>query len=161
MRHTYSHGMSIVEVLIGCAIIVTGILALSGTFTKYVNFALTHEMTIQATYLAEEGLEAVTFFREKSWITYIQPLSTTTTYYLAWDSGSKLWRATTTMQYIDGAFLRTFTVTDVNRDGTDDIAPTGTYDPNTKNIQVAVSFKEGSATTTKTMSTYISNLNSN
>jgi Tfp pilus assembly protein PilV len=161
MKHVHTAGMSIVEVLIGSTIIVTGILALSGTFTQYVNYALTHEMTIQATYLAEEGLEAVTFLREKSWSTYVQPLSTTTIYYVAWDSNALFWRATTTPQYVDAAFLRSFTITDVKRNGSDDIATSGTYDPYTKNITVTVEYNEGSATTTKTMQTYITNLYSN
>ncbi|MBA3550754.1 hypothetical protein H0W32_00925 [Patescibacteria group bacterium] len=158
-------GMSLIEILIGCSIIVIGILALSTTFTKYVTFALNNERTIQAAYLAEEGLEAVTFLREKGWTTYIATVSTSTPRYLAWDSTNLFWKATSTPQYVDGIFLRSISISDVRRNNTTEAISTSTsgtyYDPNTKNITVSVAYKQGIGTTTQTMSTYITNLNAN
>ncbi|MDQ3076808.1 MAG: prepilin-type N-terminal cleavage/methylation domain-containing protein [bacterium] len=160
-----AQGMSLIEILIGCSIIVIGILALSTTFTKYVTFALNNERTIQAAYLAEEGLEAVTFLREKGWTTYIATVSTSTPRYLAWDSTNLFWKATSTPQYIDGLFLRSFTVTDVRRNNTTEAISTSTsgtyYDPKTKSITVDVAYRQGIGTTTHTMTTYITNLNDN
>lgn len=153
--------MSLIEIVIGSAIIVTGILALSTTFTHYVKFALGNENNIQASYLAEEGLEAMTFLREQSWTTYIQPLSTTTQYYLFFDATAGFWKTTVTPQYVDGKFLRRVNITDVKRDANDKIATSGTYDPNIKFVSVSVLYFQGHATSTQTFATYISNLNSN
>lgn len=161
MHRVPNRGMSLIEVVIGSTIIVTGIVALSSTFAYYVKFALGNENNIQASYLAEEGLEAVTFLRELSWATNIQPLSTTTPYYLAWDSTTSLWKATTTPQYVDGKFLRQITIADVKRDVNDKIATVGTYDPHTKQIFVSVQYYQGHATSTQSLSTYITNLKSN
>ncbi len=152
-------GMGLIEIVIGSAIIVTGILALSDAYSRYVKFAFANESNLQAAYIAEEGLEAITFLRDKGWTTNIKNLSTTTTYYIAWDSTNAYWKATTTTQYIDSKFLRQILITDVKRDGSDHIATTGTYDPNTKFVTVNVLYFQGHGTTTQTMNTYITNLN--
>ena len=107
----------------------------------------------------EEGLEVVTFLRDKGWANNIAKLSTTTIYYLSW-SGTD-WATTTTPQYVDGMFLRKISVADVKRDGSDRIASSGTYDPNTKQITATVEYYQGHSTTTRVMSTFITNLYSN
>lgn len=151
--------MALVEVLIGSAIISVGILAASLAYSTYVSYDFANQRNIQASYVLEEGLEVVTFFRDKSWSGNIAKLSTTTTYYLSW-SGTD-WATTTTPQYIDGVFLRSVVISDVNRDGTDRIATSGAYDPNTKLITATVAYFQGHGTTTKSISTYITNLYEN
>jgi Tfp pilus assembly protein PilV len=159
-RQPHNRGMGLIEIVIGSTIIVLGVLGLISSFGKYVSYAIANQKNVQAAYLAEEGLEGVTFLREKSWNTYIKApaLSTTTTYYLTWDSTNLFWKATTTAQYVDNDYLRSFTIADVKRDGTGKIASSGTYDPDTKQINLTVSYSQGHATTTKTMSTYIANI---
>lgn len=154
-----NRGMSIIEVLIGSAIIVTGILALIATHAGYTQFALKNEKNTEITYLLEEGIEAVYFLRDKGWATYIAPLSTSTTYYLAFNDS--YWAATTTPQYVDSTFLRKITVSDVMRDSNSDIASSGTLDVNTKKITAAISYSQGQATTTQTISTYVGNIYGN
>jgi prepilin-type N-terminal cleavage/methylation domain-containing protein len=149
-------GFTLIEVVIASAIIVTGVLALSEAYTRYVKFALTQEKNTQAAYLAEEGLEVITHIRDQQWSS-IRTLSTSSPRYLAWNSTS--WQTTTTPQYIDGIFLRSLTVADVYRDGSDRIASSGSFDPNTKFITVSVSYPQGQTTTTKTLSTYLTNIN--
>ncbi len=160
-KKIYTGGMSIIEILIGCSIIVIGIIALSSTFTKYVTYALGNENNIQAAYLAEEGLEAMTFLREKSWTTYITPLVPGTTYYFSWDTTNLFWNTTTVPQYVGTKFLRKITIADVNRDGSDEIAVSGTNDPDTQKVTVSVEYFQGHATSTRTLTTYITNLNDN
>jgi hypothetical protein len=109
--------------------------------------------------LAEEGLESMTFLRDRGWSSNIRPLSTTTVYQLYWNNS--YWTPTTTQQYIDGTFLRQIYITDVKRDGSDRISNAGTYDPDTKFITVTLSYPEGSSTTTNSISTYITNLDGN
>lgn len=154
-----NRGMALVEILIGSAIISMGILAASSAYSTYVSYALANQKNIQASYILEEGLEVMTFFRDKGWTANISKLGTTTTYYLSW-SGTD-WATTTTPQYVDGQFLRSISVTDVKRDGSDRIASSGMYDPNTKKITTTVDYSQGHATTTKSVSTYITNLYSN
>jgi Tfp pilus assembly protein PilE len=154
-----NRGMALIEIIIGSTIISVGIFAAVTSFNTYVNYALANQKNIQASYLLEEGLEVVGYFRDKGWTANISRLSTTTTYYLTWDSND--WATTTTAQYVDGEFLRSITITDVKRDSNDDVAVLGTYDPNTKNITATVSYFQGHATTTKSISTLISNLYAN
>jgi len=92
----YNHGIGSLEVLIGAAIIISGILALIVVFNSFFSFALANDENVRAAYLGEEALEAMTFLRDGSWSTNIASLSTTTAYYLTWNSGALTWRTTTT-----------------------------------------------------------------
>jgi hypothetical protein len=157
MSKKHQLGVSLIEVVIGSAIIVTGILALTEGYGQYVKYALANQKNIQAAYLVEEGLEVMTYIRDRGWATYIAPLSTGTAYYIAWNGSA--WNVTTTPQYIDSIFLREIRVAEVVRDSGDRISSSGTADPNTKLLSVYVSYVQGTATTTKTISTYITNLN--
>jgi Tfp pilus assembly protein PilV len=149
-------GMALVEILIGSAIISIGILAINTAYTEYFKYALANQKNVEAAYLLEEGLEVMTFFRNQSWTPNITNLSTTTTYYLSFVSSH--WATTTTPQYVDGQFLRSISVSDVKRDGNDDIASSGTFDPNIKKFTVTVSYWQGHGTTTKAMSAYLTNI---
>jgi hypothetical protein len=150
-------GIALVEIIIGSAIIATAIVAASESFSKYVKYALASQRNIQVSYLLEEGIEVVTYLRDSGWTNNISKLSTTTTYYLTWN-GTR-WATTTTEQYVDGQFLRSVVISDVKRNGSDQISGSGTYDPNTKLITVNVSYYKDTATTTDSISSYITNLN--
>ncbi len=113
---------------------------------------------VQAAYIAEEGLEAMTFMRDNGWTAKIAPLSTSSVYYLAFSNNT--WVATTAIQYIDTTIVRTIELDEVKRDGTGEIVTTGgTADPDTRLVTVNVNYFQGHATTTRTMSTYLTNLN--
>jgi hypothetical protein len=152
----FTTGFALAEIVIGSAIILTAVLAINITYTKYMEYAFANQKNVEAAYLMEEGLEVIMFFRNASWVGNIASLSTTTTYYLTFNG--VVWATTTTPQYIDGQFLRSIQVFDVKRDATDDIASTGTYDPNTKKVTATVSYYQGHGTTTRSISTYISNI---
>lgn len=154
-----NRGMGIVEIVIGSAIITVGLLAVSTAYSTYVQYAFANEKNVESAYLLEENMEAVTFLRDKGWNANIATLSTTTTYYLAWNG--TYWTSTTTTQYVDGQFLRSFTIFDVKRDANDDIASSGIYDPNTKQISISIAYWQGHATTTQTLLGYVTNLYSN
>lgn len=154
-----TRGMALVEIIIGSAIISVGVLAAIISYNTYIDYALANNKNIQASYLLEEGLEVMTFFRDKGWTSNISKLSTTTTYYLVYASGA--WATTTAPQYVDGAFLRSISITDVTRNGSDQIAGSGTYDSGTKKITTTVAYSQGHATTTKSLSIYLTNINGN
>lgn len=151
-------GMALVEIIIGSAIITTGILAAITSYNTYISYAMSNSKNILASYILEEGLEVMTFFRDVSWLN-ISGLSTTTTYHLAFNGTA--WATTTTPEYVDGEFLRNITVSDVQRNGSDQIDSSGVYDPNIKLITTTVEYSQGHATTTKSISTYITNINAN
>lgn len=157
-----SRGIGLIEILIGAAIIVTGILALIIAFNSFFAFALANDRNVQAAYLAEEGLEAMTFLRDGSYTGNIAPLSTSANYYLAWDSAANSWETTTTPQYVDGVFLRSITLAPVYRDENGNIVSSdGTLDPNTRLVTVTLHYFQGSGTTTQSMSTYLTNFYDN
>jgi len=152
-------GLALVEIVIASSIMLMVVLATSLAYNAYLQYALLNHKSVQAGYLAEEGVEVVSFFRDQGFTSHIANLSPGTTYYFYFNSS--LWLSTTTPQYIDGQFLRSFVVENVARDSSDDIAASGTNDPNTKKVTVSTAYLSGHATTTQTLSTYITNINNN
>jgi len=153
----YIRGFGLIEIIIGGAIISGGILMIVNSFNIYARYAFTNQYNIQTAYLLEEGIEATRLLRDNGWNSNIRTLSTTTTYYFTFRD--MRWATTTTPQYVDGRFLRSMELRDVRRNAsTDDIATSGTYDPYTKLVTVSVSYSDRGATTTRTLSTYISDL---
>jgi type II secretory pathway pseudopilin PulG len=148
---------ALVEIIVASAIMLIAIIAASNAYSTYVQYALANERNVQAGYLLEETIEGVTYLRDKGWTTNIASLTAGTTYYLYFNGS--LWTATTTPQYVDGQFLRSFTLSNVNRDSGDDIAVSGTLDPKTKQVTANVAFFQGHATTTQSVYTYITNIN--
>lgn len=149
-------GIALVEVVVGTALI---FLALTGLVTAYNVFVRTGSATVntlQATYLLEEGVEAVTSIRDFGWTSNIASLSPGVDYYLSWN-GSR-WLATTTVLKVDNVYTRYFTLENVNRDSSDNIAGSGTLDGGTKQLTVSVSWQNAATTTVRSLSTYITNL---
>jgi Tfp pilus assembly protein PilV len=153
-------GFGLTEVIIGAAILILVFLGLITTYNRYVKAGSKIIPEITATYLLEEGLEAVRFMRDYSWDNKIATLAAGTTYYLAWDGS--LWNATTTATSTSGMYYRTFTIASVSRDSNQDIASVGgTDDPQTKKVTMQVAWKVSSATSTKQFSMYIADLFNN
>ncbi len=157
MKKTYTKGFGLLEVLIASTIITIGILAISTSFTVYIKYALSNDKNVQAAYLAQEGFEVMGFLRDKGWASNVASISTTTPFYLTFSS---TWTTTTSAPaYIDSTFLRQLTISDVRRDVSDNIVTSGgIWDPYTKKVTLTVSYFQGKATTTQTMSMYISKL---
>jgi hypothetical protein len=158
MHKPTTAGFGLVEVLIGCSIIVVGILGLISSYSIYIKYAYANMYNVQAAYLAEEGIEAMTFIRDNGWTKYITPLSTSTLYYLSF--ANNIWNATTTLQYEDAMFLRTIELDEVMRNiSGEQVATGGTVDEDTKLITVRVQYLYGGATTTHSLATYLTNIN--
>lgn len=151
-------GFGLVEAVIAISIVASFIVILASVNTIYLKISYGQSSKIQAAFLAEEGIEAMRFARDVSWSTNISPLSNGLNYYLAFTGSS--WQATTTPIYI-GAFDRRIRFESVYRDSGDNIASSGTLDPNTRLIISTVSWPDHGATSTKAVSAYITNLFSN
>lgn len=154
-------GIALVEVIIGAAIIASSFVAIIGVYATLTRYSYQAVPRIQAAMLAEEGIEAVRSMRDTGYDANIGTLSAGTTYYLSWDSGASAFITTTTPSLIDGIFTRTLTVDNAYRNGSYNLATSGTLDANTKLVTIAVSWQERNATTTHTLMTYVSNVFSN
>jgi len=150
-------GMGLIEIIFAVSVVSTVLLALMGAYNSYLNNSVRLTQKIQASFLAEEGVEAVRSMRDVSWNGSFGLLNTGTTYYLSFNGTN--WNATTTPTYIDNLFLRSFSISSVNRDGNDDITTgAGTLDQNTKKVTVNVAWNSRGATSTQSISTYFTNL---
>ncbi|MBP6974497.1 MAG: hypothetical protein KBB54_00970 [Candidatus Pacebacteria bacterium] len=156
-----NRGVSIVEVLIASAIIMTSVVAIMGVYSGLTSMAIRNTAKVQAGMLLDEGAEALRFMRDVSWASNINPLVNGTTYTLYWDYSvaNYGWKATTTRDLIDDQFDRTFVLSAVNRDATSyDIVNTGgTLDTGTRKATVTVSWYDGVATTSKSIIMYLYN----
>ncbi len=165
LKSLYS-GFSLVEVIVGASIITVAIVAILNAYGYLIRAELSSTKLVKATYLLEEGVEAIRYLRDKGWTSNIASLSTSTNYYLylSTANGTGDWQATTTKQIFDGSFVRTVTFGSVYRNTTllQEISATGTLDTNTRKITVTVSWPGISgSTTTKRLSTYLTNMNNN
>ena len=150
----YKGGFGLVEILVGSAILVTIMLSFSFFYRQALELSNQTTKFVQSNLLIEEGLEVVKLMRDDGWATNIASIATNTPQHLSF-SGS-LWISTTTISFIDGLYDRTLIFEDVFRDGNEDIASAGTYDPNARKVTVGVSWYKPS-TTTRSVSTYITN----
>ena len=154
-------GSGLVEILIAVFIFSIILGSLITASSTYFSGAGDNLISTKGAYLAEEGIEAVKTIRDSSW-NNISSLSDNTNYYLYFDTSSStnnIWKATTTASSIDSTFIRTFKVNAVYRDSNGRIISSGgTLDLNTEKVTVSISWKSKNSTTTKTLSTYITNL---
>jgi len=149
-------GFSLVEVIVAVSIAIFSILAVWQTYTFFIKISLSNPSAFQASFLAEEGIEAVKFMRDSSWSANIAPLSQGNYYTLIFNGTA--WEATTTPALIDNKFDRLVIVSDVYRDESGNISASGTLDPNTKKITVIVSWQKDASVTTREITTYVSNI---
>jgi len=153
-------GFGLVEVLIGSAVLSVSLLGISGFFQTVLRASRVTESAVQGDYLLEEGVETLKLFRDMGYAVNLRKLSTSTTHYFSWTGTA--WATTTTNTFIDGKYERKFTITDVKRDANQDIASSGTYDPDVKLATVTVAWwSPVVGTTTRSIQTYITNIFNN
>lgn len=155
-------GFGLVEVLVAVSIIAITSVSIFNVYTAYLRAELNNVKSVKAAFLMEEGLEVVRLLRDTSWSSYIAPVTASTTQYLNWTGSA--WQFTTTPQMIDTRYARTVVFTAVYRDANNRIAASGTLDPNTRGFTVAVAWPDDNtalSTTTKQISSYITNLYGN
>lgn len=151
-----SRGFGLIEIIIGSTILTVSLIAISTYFQKSLQLSQDSGKTVQASFLLEEGIEVIKFFRDTSW-TNISGLTVGTSYYFQFD-GTK-WATTTSNVFVDGIFERKLVIDNVSRDVSDDIVSSGgTNDADTKKATVSVSWLGRNGTTTKSISTYIANI---
>lgn len=151
-----NRGFGLIEIVLGVSIlslVIVSAYAVSGNALRLNRLALDQ---VEAGFLSIEGAEAFRFLRDRDFA-YLSGLSTTTDYYLTWTSGN--WATTTTVSSIDGKFYRKARITDVFRDASDDIAESGTHDPDTKKVRIETAWKTARfGTTTKSVELYLTKI---
>ena len=151
-------GFGLVEIVVVAGLLaISGVAMMSAYNTILVN-SLQSLYSTKAAFLAEEGLEAVRLLRDDGWSSNVAALSSGTTYWPVFSTSTGRWQAGTDPVFIDGLFERSFRLADVYRNGDGDLADTGALDSNAKKVTVSVSWRRGQATTTKTITTYLTNL---
>lgn len=150
-------GISLVEAVIGSAIAGIAIVAVIGVIASALARKSELTRTVQATVLAEEGIEAMRFVRDSGWAT-TSALTLNTDYFPVFNGVS--WQVQTNQPgFVFGVFDRRIRVSSVSRDTNQDIVTSGgTVDPNIKYVTVTVAWSARGATTTKTYSTYLGNI---
>ena len=151
-----NQGFLLVEVIIGTSIIAIIIVAVMLAFSSGLRLSSRNSLATRAELLAEEGVEITRLIRDNGWSRSFGSWPDGTAYRLVFSGGT--WATTTANSFIDGTFDRTVVATNVYRDGDDDIASSGTLDPDTKKITANVSWRNGEATTTVSLQTYLTNL---
>lgn len=148
-------GFFLIEVVVAAAVIATVLILLLGSVQNSVEASQRSLERTQASYLLEEGAEAVKSIRDGAWTT-ISALTNGTTYYLSW-SGSA-WSLTTTASAVDG-FTRTVVFAAVNRNSNDDIVTSGgTLDSGTRKVTITTSWTAASTAKSESMSLYITDI---
>ena len=151
-----SRGFGLIEALIAASIVASFIVVLVSINTYYANVALQKGPLIKASFLADEGIEAIKSMRDQSWTSNIVPLSNNTNYYLTFNGSG--WAATQSVSWI-GIFERILILHSVNRDINDNITLVGgSLDPDARLVEVRVSWFDRGATTTKVAKTYITDI---
>ena len=160
-RASFKKGFGLVEILVAVFVFTIVLGSLITASNMYLSGAGDNLRSTEGAYLAEEGIEAVKITRDTDWNT-ISALTDNTNYYLYFDissSTNNAWKATSTISSIDSIFIRTFKLNAVYRDLDGKIILNGgTLDSNTEKATVSVSWKSKNSTTTKTLSTYITNI---
>lgn len=144
-------GFLTVEVIIAASVITVAVLAVMAVAQKSIALARQSLHSAQASFLLEEGAEAVRIVRDNDW-NNISVLSTSTTYYPVFSGGT--WTLATIATNV-GIFTRSVNISDVERDDSTGDIGTGTVDLGTKLVTVTVSWVEGTSTITKTLPFYI------
>lgn len=157
-------GFGLLEIVVASAIVGVSIFALSTAAVLSEKLQSQSADKIRANFLAEEGIEVARFLRDKSWNTNLANLSQGTNYYINFSTTTSQWNISQSLEpYIVSIFERKILVDPVYRDLNDNIVSSGgAEDLDSKKITAVVSWKErGDATSTVSISTYLSDIFNN
>ena len=159
MPATKKRGFGLLEIVIGLAVITLFLFGVLAVARLSARLSEENANNIKAAFLLEEGTEALKILRDAGWQQNIAALAISGDYYFSFDNGQ--WQATSSNVFIDGLFERKLRLENVYRDSQARIADSGELDSNTKKAALSVGWRSRGATTTKTISTYLTNLFNN
>lgn len=136
-------GLTIIELIVVVAVISSAFIGVFGiTNLGLLSQDLT-EKKIEASYLAQEGIEAARSIRDQNWGNISSLLTGMDYFLIASQSEENEWILTTLNPgLIDGIFSRIINIDSVLRDSNDDISGSGASDPNSRKITVKISWDQ-------------------
>jgi hypothetical protein len=135
--HKLKTGLSVVEIIVASAILLTLVTAIGGGWQLYLRVVRDGTNYTMASNLSEEGAEAIQLMRDNRWTTNIAPLSLNIEYDLYWNGTA--YKATTTPQLLQNMYRRTVTFSSIDRDAWSNIVTSGgTLDPNTRKVDIKI-----------------------
>lgn len=150
-------GVGIIEIIVVVAIAGIALFGISGVSSYALGVLNDRKALLEASYLAEEGIEAIRSVRDESWSSNIAGLTMGTNYYPV-VSGSKWILQTTNPGLINNRYARRAVFENVNRDGSDNIVTSGgTLDANTKKVTTYVSWSDRRGSQEISLVTYLTN----
>lgn len=156
----FKKGISLIEVVLAVGIISGAIIYVAQAYGGFVSASVGNMSKVQATFLLDEGVEAIKTIRGEKW-SNIASTTDYTPYYLAWNANLIKWQISTTSQVTDDIFYRTIVFEPVTRDGNFNIlaaTTSGTIDEGTKKANLSVEWNEKGATSTRSITMYIFNI---
>ncbi|WKZ26362.1 MAG: prepilin-type N-terminal cleavage/methylation domain-containing protein [Candidatus Paceibacterota bacterium] len=158
MKNRNNRGLTVVELLVAVAIITVFITSIAYSYSAILRLAFNNTLSIKAAFLLEDTVEAVKFLKRVSWQNNIAVLDSDQDYFLSFTGSG--WEVVSENIFIDGVFERKFILEDVNRDSDGRVveSPSGTLDAGTKKLTAYVSWQKSSATTTRSITTYLSDI---
>ena len=152
-------GFGLLEVLVGLGILGVAFFTLVSVSRSVLELSRVTSQAIQADFLIEEGVEAMRSIRDAGWATYITPLSGTNYLRFVMGTSTGSWQTTTTPEIINNIYYRSVAVASVERNSSsqDIVTSGGTTDSSTKKFTVSVSWRALRATTTRSVSFYLTN----
>lgn len=156
MRNPLQRGISVVEILVVISIVGIAIFSLYELVVLSRASSSNQMRRLQAIAYAQEGIEAVRNMRDRSWDDNIASLNAGTPYYLTL-SGSAWTLTTTNPGAIENLFTRTVVLSQVNRDSNGNIVSSGTDDPDTRHVDVTITWAERGNNRNVEIETYITN----
>jgi type II secretory pathway pseudopilin PulG len=148
-------GFGLLEITVSIALISVSLFALAATSRIASRAASEAGHRIQAAFLLEEGFEAAATMRDDNWAN-ISNLVLGQTYYLLFSGGK--WQTTTAPQIIGNLFTRSIILSQVLRDAQFNIAASGQSDPNSRKIEINVSWPEYGVSRSIKSLTYLANI---
>ena len=138
MRNSFARGISIVEIVIASAIIAISVVGIVGAIQIYLKITYQNSRETQAVLLLDETAEALQYLRDDSFSAHIEPLTNGIAYSVFWNgTGYELGSSTITLPY---DMTRTVVFSEVERDGSDQIAGSGSVDEATKKATITIAW---------------------
>ena len=139
MSNVSQKGAGLLEIIIAVSVITVSFFAVVQVSVLALKGVQARNDRAKALVYVQEGMEAVRNIRDGGWAANIATLNFGQTYYVT-VSGGKWTLTQTNPGLIESTFARTLVVDNVSRDVSDNIAGSGTNDPETKKVTVTVSW---------------------
>lgn len=152
---TAQAGVTLIEVLIGIAIVTSSLIAIGFSVNAYVDARAALLVNMKAMYLTEEGYETLRAIRDNNWNT-IEALALDTSHYFSISTTTI--GVTATPEVIDTDFTRSFILREVYRNASDDIVSSTTPGATVDDGALEATIYVASPTGTSSMQAILTNL---